>query len=532
MVKALLKKQFAEIFRNYFYDSKKNKSRSKAGTVAYFVFFVLIMVGMLGGMFTAMSVSLCAPLCAAGAGWLYFAITGVIAILLGIFGSVFSTYTGLYLAKDNDLLLSLPIPVRNIMFSRLLGVYLMGLMYAAVAIVPAVIVYLVTVPFSVRALVGCLVLLILISVFVLTLSCLLGWVVAKLSVKLKNKSFVTVLISLAFIGLYYFCYFKAMNIIRDLIANIGVYGPAIREKAYGVYLFGSVGEGDLLAIAVCTAVVALLFGVMWRLLGRTFLSLATATGQSEKKKYVAGREKQRSADAALLRKEFGRLTSSANYMLNCALGTLLLPILGVVLLVKGPSLVEVLNGVFGAQSGAVTVLVCTALCMACSMNDTAAASVSLEGKNIWIPQSLPVEPLQVLLAKLRVQLLLTMPVLLFATLCAAFALRPSAGELLALILLPQTLAILMALLGLVLDLRRANLGWTNELAPIKQSFHVLVVILGTWVYCIALAGIYLMLEPPFGAAAYLFLFAAVTALAALVLYLWLRRRGGKVFMEL
>ena len=78
------------------------------------------------------------------------------------------------------------------------------------------------------------------------------------------------------------------------------------------------------------AVVALLFGLMWRLLGRSFLSLATATGQSEKKRYVAGRERQRSADSALLRKEFGRLTSSANYMLNCALGTLLLPILGVV----------------------------------------------------------------------------------------------------------------------------------------------------------------------------------------------------------
>ena len=90
----------------------------------------------------------------------------------------------------------------------------------------------------------------------------------------------------------------------------------------------------------------------------------------------------------------------------------------------------------------------------------------------------------------------------------------------------------MALLDLTLDLKRANLGWTNELAPIKQSFQVLVAIFGTWIYCIALAGIYLALTPPIGAAAYLFLFAGVTALAALVLYLWLRRKGGKVFMEL
>ena len=62
-------------------------------------------------------------------------------MLLGVFGSVFNTYSGLYLAKDNDLLLSLPIPVRAMLASRLLGVYLMGLMYSGVVMLPAVIVY-------------------------------------------------------------------------------------------------------------------------------------------------------------------------------------------------------------------------------------------------------------------------------------------------------------------------------------------------------------------------------------------------------
>ena len=532
MVKTLLKKQFAEIFRSYFYDTKKNKARSKMGTALYLVMFVLIMVVMLGGMFAMMSHSLCAPLVAADAGWLYFALTATIAIVLGVFGSVFSTYTGLYLAKDNDLLLSMPIPTNAIMLSRLLGVYLMGLMYSAVAIIPAIVVYLITVPFSVGALLGCIVLLILISIFVLTLSCLLGWVVAKLSLKLKNKSIVTVLIALIFIGLYYFVYFKAINLIQDLIANITVYGPAIREKAYGVYLFGSVGEGDPLAIAVCTAVVAALFGLMWRLLGRSFLSVATATGASEKIKYTARREKERSADSALLSKEFGRLTSSANYMLNCALSTLLIPIVAVLILIKGPALVGTLGEVFGEMGGAVTVLIAAALCMAATMNDTAAASVSLEGRNIWIPQSLPVEAWQVLRAKLRVQLILTMPGLLLCSICCLIVLRPPVAEALALVALPQVFALFFALLGLTLNLKRPSLRWTNELAPIKQSMPVTIVLLGSMVLVTAFAGIYLLLTPPFGADVYLWGFAALMAFPSLALYLWLRRRGGKVFMDL
>lgn len=68
-------------------------------------------------------------------GWMYFALMGLIAILLGTFGSVFNTFSGLYLAKDNDLLLSMPIPVSVIVASRLISVYIMGLMYSAVVII-------------------------------------------------------------------------------------------------------------------------------------------------------------------------------------------------------------------------------------------------------------------------------------------------------------------------------------------------------------------------------------------------------------
>ena len=209
MLKVLLKKQLAEIFRSYFYDAKKNRARSKAATIGYIVFFVLIMLGLLGGMFTFLSMSLCAPLAGAGMDWMYFALMSLLAIFLGAFGSVFNTYSGLYLAKDNDLLLSLPIPVRYILISRLLGVYLMGLMFSGVVLLPAVVVYFLTARLTAAAVAGCVLLLLLVSIFVLLLSCLLGWVVAKISLKLKNRSFITVFVSLLFLGAYYFFYFKA-----------------------------------------------------------------------------------------------------------------------------------------------------------------------------------------------------------------------------------------------------------------------------------------------------------------------------------
>ena len=91
MLKILLKKQMAEVFRSYFYDAKKNKARSKAAVSAYIVLFVVIMLGVLGGMFTLLALSMSAPMAAAGMDWLYFALMGLLAILLGSFGSVFNT---------------------------------------------------------------------------------------------------------------------------------------------------------------------------------------------------------------------------------------------------------------------------------------------------------------------------------------------------------------------------------------------------------------------------------------------------------
>ena len=80
------------------------------------------------------------------------------------------------------------------MAARLLGVYLMGLhvLRRGDAAGHHRLLGRRYPPRPLHLLAGCCCCLLLISLFVLALSCLLGWVVAKVSLKLKNKSFVTV----------------------------------------------------------------------------------------------------------------------------------------------------------------------------------------------------------------------------------------------------------------------------------------------------------------------------------------------------
>ena len=532
MLKVLLKKQLAEVFKGYFYNAKKNKMRSKLSVAAWFVFFILIMVGLLGGIFSFLAFTMCGPLTAAGMGWLYFLLMSGIAILLGAFGSVFSTYSGLYLAKDNDLLLSMPIPVKTIVAARLMNVYLMGAMYAATVLIPTLIVYWIVAGAGVSRIVCGILLFVIVTVIVLLLSCLLGWVVARISLKLKYKSFVTVVISVLFIAAYYFFYFKANDFIKNIIMNADAYGEKIKGAAYGLYLFGRIGEGDWLATAIFFAVTAVLFVLIWRILSHSFLSIATASGNTEKVRYKEKAIKEKTVFGAMFGKELARFTASPNYMLNCGLGVLLLPISGVMLLIKGGEIFQTINDVFPGRSGSAAVILCTGLCLIAAMNDMAAPAVSLEGKSLWIPQSLPVEPKTALRAKAAVQMILTGLPMLFAAICTALAVKAALPVKLLLCLMPLAFTAFMSMFGTVIGVRMPVLNWTNEVAPIKQGGAVTIALFSGWIISMALVGAYLLIGYKLGAALYLLLCTFVFAAASLAMLKWLDTKGADLFAAL
>lgn len=532
MLKVLLKKQMAEVFRSYFFNYKKNCMRSKGSIAAMFVLFAFLMVGVLGGTFTFIAVSICGGLAPVGMGWLYFALMSGISVTLGTFGSVFNTYSGLYLPKDNDLLLSMPIPVRIIIMSRLLNVYLLGAMYSGAVMIPSLAVYWAIAGLTALNLICGIMLFVIITLVVLMLSCALGWIIARISLRLKNKSFITVLVSLAFIGGYYFLYFKAQDWIRELVANAAVYGESIRSSNYALYMFGRIGEGDLLSTVIFTAAAAAALALTMFVLSRNFLRLATASGASGKNKYTEKRARQKSAFGALLVKELSRFASSPNYMLNCGLGILLLPAFGVLMLVKGSELLSLLDNMIVSVAGVPEILVCTALMLMSTMNDMAAPSVSLEGKSIWIPQSLPVRPRTALRAKAAMQLVLTWIPMLVAVLCSVPFVGATFLDKLLICLVPMLYALFSALFGVFLGVKNPITEWVSEIIPIKQSGAVMIAIFGGWGFVAVFAALYFVLGAPVGPAPYLLGWTVILIAASALMFRWLDTKGAEEFARL
>ena len=227
MIRILMKKQLKMLFSGFFVDRKTGKSRSKGAVVLGIISYVAVLQGCMGAMFGMEAYSVCEPLCSAGLDWMYMAMMSMMALTIGILGSVFNTYASLYQAKDNDLMLSLPIPVRAILFARLSGVYIMGAMFAVTAMVPGIIVYGIVAHPGVWPVVSSIIVLVLLTFVILVLSCILGWVVGKIGNKTRNKSFVTVVLSLAFIAAYYAVYMNANKLLSKILANSGEYSAKV-----------------------------------------------------------------------------------------------------------------------------------------------------------------------------------------------------------------------------------------------------------------------------------------------------------------
>lgn len=531
MLKVLLKKQMTEIFRAYFVQTKQNKARTKVSTIVCFTLFAFLMIVILGGIFTAVSVSLCIPMSEAGVPWLYYAIMGLIAVMLGTFGSVFSTYSSLYLSKDNDLLLSMPIPVDTIIASRLLGVYLIGLMYTGVVIVPAIVVYWALASFTAASVIGGIFWLFSLSVFVLVLSCALGYAVARISVKLKRKSFTAVLAALLFFGAYYLFFFNAQNILSELAENAAQLGEQVRSTAYAVYFIGNAGTGNFLSLLVVTLGVLALFFAIWVILRSSFFRIAASSGVSGRVKEKKGRAgkpaKSKGVFSALVAKEFRRFASSANYILNCGFGALILIALGVFVLMGKDlfaSLGDVPYGSIGVCMG-----ICLAICGVC----TVVPSVSLEGKTLWIIRSLPVDTWAVLRAKLTVQFVLAFVPTVFALICAAIAsVFTSVGGIFAAIEVFSFLW-LYDLFGLFLGLKLPDLSWTNEITAIKRSACVGLCLLGGGVYSvIGFASVLFLGMAGIATELCMGVLAFITLVAAVFLRRYLKKKGCGLFEEL
>ena len=532
MLKTLIKKQFLETM-SFFLQSKEGKRRSK-GAIIGFIALIIYGFGAGAAMFWLLSYTLCTPLVEAGQGWVYFAFMGVMATAFGIIGGVFMAKSKLYEAKDNELLLSMPIPAWAVLFTRILSLYFFTLLFEALVFLPAVINYLIVTGFSFSVLLCCLVLQLVMPLGAVAICCLLGFLLAWLTARLPFKNLFIILGFLIFMVGYSLAYSKVNEYLGYVLQNGEQVGGVMKTWLFPFSQLGYAAEGNLLSLVWFTLIFGGIFVLVYALISTTYLKIATVKRDFYRVKYKERNGRGGSQQAALFKKEFLRLVKSPAYLLNASMGSMMMLIVAVMMYIYGDF--------FGVNADMVAaspilretigLIVAVAVCFMASSNTITASSVSLEGENIKLLQSMPVSEWKILQGKLYLHIVFTMFPDLMLGLAMGFVLRLEWFMLLGVLWTAIVGSVLFAALGLAINLKFPNLHWTNETAAVKQGVSVLFSMLGGWGITVLPLGIYFLVGAYLPAPLYLYLWLAAFSLAVVVLFIWLKKRGTAIFRAL
>ncbi len=517
MFLTLLRLRLSALFASLFTGEKKRRSIPMLILVG--ILFLYLAAGLIAFTFFLFYV-IGGALLSAGAEEVYFGIGGALILVIMLLGSIVCTKNQLYVASDNELLLSMPIPPSTILLCRLSALLIIDYLLEALVALPLLVVWLILGSVTLPSLLALLFSLLLLPPIALAVSSLLGYLLARISARIRKKQLVVLLFSLLFLAVYFPLVSGMEAFLDTLAADVTPLIDFVRAVP-PLLCLGYAMKGSLLHLLLFFLPAILFTLLVFRVLARTYLTVVLENRGERRVAYRSKKQKVSSPLLALLRREVLHLLSSAGYMLNTGLGLLFLIAIPAFILIEGnllPALETELGAVlFRLLPSALT----AASLFALSTVTFASVTVSLEGASLWVVRTSPVPTRKILLSKLLFPLVPSAPFLLAAGILNAVVARASFPEALAMLLLTASFLLFSSALGLLSNLLFPKLVFQNEMVAIKQSLSPLLSMLASALSALLFggAGLALSLLLPTAIALLLVALLCLAATAALLVLL-------------
>ncbi len=422
-----------------------------------------------------------------GCSWLFYPMAFLSSSTFSLLGTVFAAQSYLYDAKDNELLLSMPIKPSSVLMSRMMALYLLNFLYTNLLFLPCVAAHFllfrttIYVP-SVSSAVCAVLSVLLIPLFVTSLSSVFGYIIGRLAVKIPNKNIFTVVIGFGMLAFLSFITLRFGDILNTLMNDINKVAYWIKPHMQILYWYGIASmpsDYELFIDAVpLFAIILLTAAIVYLVLSLRFAKIVTRKTAMKKKKYIRKPLRSTSLQIALIRKEVGYFFSIPSYVMNAGMSTIMAILLGVGIIMRGGIISEWLPRMFpDASTNLLALAIGSSLALSCTLNDVTAPTISLEGKTIWILKSTPIKPMKVFFAKALLAPIVSLPGVCFTALASALTLDLNAPDILFIFAAPILACVFSGFLGVCVNLKLPRFDWTNEITVIKQSLSVIFTLL-------------------------------------------------------
>lgn len=392
-----------------------------------------------------------------------------------LFTSIYKSQGILFSFKDYDLLASLPIKKSYILISKMVYLLVINYFFSLFILLPSAIIYYKYTSVSLLFFVNILLIFLVLPLVPIVISSILAFGISYISSRMKHKNLIIILGTLGIVFLMLVISFKSGDLVQTLIMNsqsisegiLKIYPPAI-------WVVRGLTNNNFLYILLFIAYSLLVFSLFIIVFNKSFNKISARLQESYKKaNYEVKEMKSSSQLVALIKKEIKRYFASPIYVVNTIIGPLLLIGMSIATIFLGDKVilsileVDVIKELIPIF---IIVVVCGTLTLSCTTN----SSISLEGKNLWILKSSPINPIEIFKAKIIMNLILILPSVIIADIIFSISLNLLLSQFIWLLLISSIYSFIVPILGLIVNLYFPNLNWVSETAVVKQSASVLV----------------------------------------------------------
>lgn len=444
--------------------------------------------------------------------------------LITLFFTTLKANGVLFAYKDYDLLMALPVKTETVITSRFMTMYVMNLLFMLVVLLPMGAGYVIWerpgIPFYLIWILGMLAA----PLIPTTIATVIGAIILLFTSRFRHASLLTTILTIGFT-----CGILALSMgIGDVdeemleIGAISRLGSMMLEAIHRIYPPAILFERAVVSYDWAAFLAFAGISLVWYLIFLKAVSLKYKSMNTElmtwhtSGNYKLGTVKTSRPAAAICKKEAKRFFGSSVYATNMGIGVVMMLILGVMLGVMGAEKVAEWLSVPGMEK-IITKMLPYIIAMLQCMSCTTCVSLSLEGKNLWILKSLPLERKTIYQGKILFNLLLTVPAGLVVSLIVAVRFPMDLGQRLLLFLVPAVYAVFTSVLGMYFNIKMPKYDWSSEAAVVKQSASSMAGIFSGMLNGLLPLVLMLVLE---GAAAEIVAFALVILEGVLACFLY------------
>lgn len=468
------------------------------------------------------------------------------SVLFAFFTSVYKAQGVLFGGADFENLMSLPIKPSVILTSKMLELLILNYLFTALILIPTSIVYFRNVNVSPLFFVFMVVAIIFIPLIPIVVASIFAFGLSYISSKTRYKNAILVILSMVFLIGTMVASFKMNDIINYVVANSSSIVSAV-NKLYppAVYYADALANLNIASLGMLIIWSLIPFIVFVAIFARSFKSINLRFGETYKRtNYKMTALKASSQVGGLFKKEIKRYVSSPIYVMNTSVGMILVIMAAVAsVFVGGEGLVKLMvqssdvdvSMMMPAMMDLLQFIPVIIISLGVGMSCTTGSSISLEGKNLWILKSSPINAMNIFKGKIGVNLVLLLPSIILCTVLFWIGLDLTLINAIWTFVIPILLAILVSVSGIIINLYFPKMDWKNETQVVKQSLSSMMsMFMGVILVAIVIGACYLSIKYLEITNIYVYLGGITVLLGVLdvVSVIILKTKGEKLFNKL